>query len=154
VINLADLIIYDCSSNKNTVDKVLTSPITISNVKPYEPLDELEGYIIIDYTPDKDGYRTKNYAEYLGNYYFITDRELLIGGKMKLRLRMDVLMSFSASIKNCPAIASRSTIGNPYIFDPMIPTQSYEIVKTYDFGFEFQHNGTATDYCYVMVTFG
>lgn len=150
------MILYNCSDNRKNLNKTLTGGTQIETVKPYEPVSDLDGYVILDYNAD---YMNYNYAAYLNQFYFIEDRELLPGGKIKLKLHMDVLMSFQTDIRNCPAIAARSTIGNPYINDSMVPTQSYKLVKTYGFGdggFTYWSpiSGGAWNVVYLAVTAG
>lgn len=111
------MILYNVSDNPKKLNKTLGNGTEIQTITPYEPVSDLEGYVIVNYNAD---YMLKNYAAYLNDYYFITDRELLTGGKMKLHLRMDVLMSFQTDIKNCPCVVSRSeepNLQNSYIVD-------------------------------------
>lgn len=114
------MILYNVSDNPKKLNKTLGNGTEIQTITPYEPVSDLEGYVIVNYNAD---YMLKNYAEYLNDYYFITDRELLTGGKMKLHLRMDVLMSFKTGIVNCDCVLDRATDNyNAYIIDELRPT--------------------------------
>lgn len=156
------MILYNCNDNRKTINKTLGTPTVIQTITPYEPVSDLEGYVIVNYNAD---YMDMNYAAYLNSKYFIEDRELLTGGKMKLHLRMDVLETFKTDILACPAISERSNSGNPYISDPMIPTQSYKLYKTYyfknagnvisQFSYTSGAGGSSTwDPQYVLITVG
>ena len=113
------MILYNVSDNPKKLNKTLGNGTEIQTITPYEPVSDLEGYVIVNYNAD---YMLKNYAAYLNDYYFITDRELLTGGKMKLHLRMDVLMSFQTYIKNCDCVFERSeNLFNSYIVDEKQP---------------------------------
>jgi hypothetical protein len=128
------MILYNTTSNPKALNKDLTNSIQIETIKPYEPVSDLEGYVIVDYN---SAYENMNYAAYDNDYYFITDREKIIGGKMKLYLRMDVLMSFRNDIVNCPIVALRSEIAskhNAYIQDGLRVTYANREMDTFAIG--------------------
>lgn len=117
---MPDMILYNTTSNPKALNKDLTNSIEIQTINPYEPVSDLEGYVIVNYNSN---YENMNYAKYDNDYYFIVDREKMIGGKMKLYLRMDVLMSFQTGIKNCDCVFERSeNLFNNYIVDEKQPT--------------------------------
>lgn len=128
------MILYNTISNPKALNKDLTNIIQIETIKPYEPVSDLEGYVIIDYNSD---YENMNYAAYDNDFYFITDREKMIGGKMKLYLRMDVLMSFKTGIVNCPIVVLRSEVTskhNAYIQDGLRVTYADREMDTFAIG--------------------
>lgn len=132
--------LYNTTSNPKALTKNLTGGIQIQTINPYEALSDLDGYVIIAYNAD---YENINYAAYDGDYYFVTDREKLIGGKMKLYLHMDVLMSFKTDIENCPMVALRSemtTKHNAYIQDGLRVTYADRETVTFTLGnLEYGH---------------
>ena len=108
--------LYNTKSNPKALTKDLTGGIQIQTLNPYEALSDLDGYVIVEYNAN---YENINYAAYDGDYYFVTDREKLIGGKLKLYMHMDVLMSYKTDIESCPMVALRSemtTKHNAYMF--------------------------------------
>ena len=126
--------LYNTQSNPKALTKNLTGGIQIQTINPYEALSDLEGYVIVAYNAD---YENMNYAAYDGDYYFVTDREKLIGGKLKLYMRMDVLMSFKTGIEKCPMVALRSemtTKHNAYIQDGLRVTYEDRETVTYKLG--------------------
>ena len=128
------MILYNTTSNPKALNKDLTNSITIETIHPYEPVSDLEGYVIVNYNSN---YENMNYAAYDNDFYFITDREKMIGGKMKLYLRMDVLMSFSTDIVNCPIVVLRSEVAskhNAYIQDGLRVTYADREVDTFNIG--------------------
>jgi hypothetical protein len=113
------MILYNTTSNPKALNKDLTNGTNIETIKPYEPVSDLEGYVIVNYN---SAYENMNYAAYDNDFYFITDREKMIGGKMKLYLRMDVLRSFKDNIVNCDCVLDRATDNyNAYIVDELRP---------------------------------
>lgn len=116
---------YNYSGNPKIVDKTLGSAIaTASTLKPYRPVSDLKGEIILAYNA---ALYAANYALLDSKYYFITDRQVLPGGQMQFQLLTDVLMSYD--ISNVPIIPARNTeLNNPWIYDNMQPM---EVAKTH-----------------------
>lgn len=132
---------FTYAGNKNVLDKtsMLTQVGTTRSCTPYERVSNLEGYIIVDYNAN---FLNANYCKFLGKSYFISDRELMTGGKMKIYTEVDVLNSFNTNILVCPAISERSSIGDKYISDSMLSRKSWENVKNYVLGeFTYDVNG-------------
>lgn len=73
---------------------------------PYEALDDLNGYVIIDYDPNV---MTCNYAEYDSKKYFVTDRIRQPGQKLQVQLRVDSLSTYWTWIKQCRAVVRTTT---------------------------------------------
>lgn len=117
--------LYNSTDNPKTIGKTLTGGTAVSSVKPYEPISELTGSILIAYTGTKFDYNyisidfSNDETPHIRKY-FITDKELEIGGKMRLILKLDVLETFGADILKCPAVFDRTSktgIGNSKIKD-------------------------------------
>lgn len=128
------MILYNTTSNPKALNKDLTNGTNIETIHPYEPVSDLEGYVIVNYNST---YEDMNYAAYDNDFYFIVDREKMIGGKMKLYLRMDVLMSFSTGIVNCPIVVLRSEVTskhNAYIQDGLRVTYADREMDTFAIG--------------------
>ena len=105
------------------IDKVLSAtPDLVKNaVTPFEPLDELSGYIIMEYN---DIYKEMTMAGIGWKYYHITDRTALPGGRIRLDLSVDVLYTYSSGILATNAYCIRSenvAYQTPYIVDSNAP---------------------------------
>lgn len=97
------------TSDPKTAVKVFEGNAIEKTCTPYAELDDLNGYVIIDYTAAILDY---NYAEYGGKSYFITDRTRDIGGKMKVFLKVDSLSTYWNQIKECDAVVNTTTDSN------------------------------------------
>lgn len=67
-----------------------------------------------------DGFEKVNYAfiEQYKRYYFVTDIQPIVGGRLQITLKVDVLQSYADAIANTQAIIERSSsYGNSYIVD-------------------------------------
>jgi len=73
---------------------------------PYEALDDLNGFVIIDYDPNV---MECNYAEYDSKQYFVTDRIRQPGQKLQISLRIDSLSTYWDQIKTCQALLATTT---------------------------------------------
>lgn len=96
--------IYNISDAPNVVEKSLSSGTTITGVQPCEPCDFLNPSFIMD----------KSSAVLSGNYidcviegnplqrkYFITDKQLISGGRVLVSCAVDALTTYATSIKAC-----------------------------------------------------
>lgn len=106
-------------------DDTVAEPLrTLTTVIPYEPLSDLEGYLILEY----DSYVERaNYCYFEERYYFIKDREKLIGGKLRLTLRVDVLKTYEGSIGHIDVVCRRTalqSLQSQYIADPYAPVET------------------------------
>lgn len=116
---------YNYSGNPKVVYKTLGSALaTASTLKPYRPVSDLKGEIILAYNSTL---YASNYCLLDSKYYFITDRNVLPGGQMMFELLVDVLMSYD--ISDVPIIPARNTeLNNPWIYDSLQPM---EVAKTH-----------------------
>ena len=150
--------LFDYTGENITIDKkiggvlldstnysTLTGVLAVQSMTPYRPLSDLTGeitlaydatgfaanYVMINYGTDETPY-TKN--------YFVTDRQLLAGGKMLLTLRCDVLTTFRSGVRSIPVVCRRTACGlqSKYIFDENAPVQTKR---------EVCQNENATDMC-------
>lgn len=96
--------IYNVSDAPNVADKTLESGTTVTGVQPCEPCDFLNPSFIMN----------KSSAVLSGNYidcviegnplqrkYFITDKQLITGGRVLVSCTVDVLTTYASSIKAC-----------------------------------------------------
>ena len=115
-----NITLYSVSDDPNTLNKTLGTGSS-RNGTPYEPVNDLSGYVILDYTEDIENY---NYcAITIGNrkkYYTITSKSMEIGGNVRLNLNCDVLMTYQSEINNISGILSRTSTNdftNTYLQD-------------------------------------
>ena len=115
-----NVVLCNCPDPPNKLSKNTTTGTsgTIS-CTPYEPMSDLTGYIIIDWHGDYEGCNYLTMTETWGDeeepqtrttYYFITDIVKDIGGKMRLILRRDVLMTFKSDINNLDLHVTRCSL--------------------------------------------
>lgn len=96
-------------SDPKTAIKTFESDPIQKQCTPYEALDDLNGYVIIDYDPNVMGC---NYAEYDGKKYFVTDRIRQPGQKLQVKLRIDSLSTYWGQINQCQAMVRTSSASN------------------------------------------
>lgn len=85
---------------------------------PFEPLSDLKGKIILDYTAEADEANYCSITETSGGetpvtrtrYAFITDRIKGVGGRLTLVLDEDPLMTFKAGILKADILATRASV--------------------------------------------
>ena len=114
--------LYNTSSEKNRLSKVLTGEVTITGYLGEES-DVLNPAIIVGYNTSL---LSKNYCYIadFGRYYFITGFTI-INQEIVLFLHVDVLMTYKYDIKNSKARIVRSASNfDEYIIDDMIINES------------------------------
>lgn len=102
------MFLYKCVSDPNALVPNYTDKYPESEIitTPYEPLDDLNGYVILDYN---ESYNDYNKAELYGKYYTITSRVKDIGHKIRLNLTVDVMKTYENELKSCEVIVSRTS---------------------------------------------
>lgn len=111
------------------IDKALSAtPDLVKNaVTPFEPLDQLRGYVIMEYD---EIYYEMTMAGIGWKYYHITDRTALPGGRIRLDFMVDVLYTYRTDLMNCNVWCKRSAVKQtPYIPDALAPIESRMIVE-------------------------
>ena len=108
--------IYNNTSNKNVLNKNLTPVNTLSSCELTEESSAVNPVVTLDMNTS---IYNANYAyiAYYGRYYYIEDVTTLDGLRLRVRMRVDVLMSFKSGILSAPAVISR----NPWHFDLYLP---------------------------------
>lgn len=105
------MILYKCKSDPSALVPEYEEqypPTGEISTTPYEPLDDLNGYVILDYNEAYDDY---NKAQLYGKYYTITSREKDTGQRVRLNLTVDVMKTYADEIASCNVIVKRT--GSP-----------------------------------------
>lgn len=104
--------LYKISDPPFQLDKTLGTALRANiSCSPFEPLSDLKGKIILDYTAEAD---EANYCSITEGtrtrYAFITDRVKGVGGRLTLILDEDPLMTFKAGILEADILATRASV--------------------------------------------
>lgn len=114
--------LYKISDPPATLHKDITSngKLIRENIScsPFEPMGDLRGQIIIDYSFNADSANYCSITESSGGetpvirtrYAFITDRIKGVGGRLTLVLDEDPLMTFKAGILEADILATRASV--------------------------------------------
>ena len=100
--------LYKCANDPDTLNKTFSNASS-RNGTPYEPIDDLSGYVILDYTTDIESYNAASLT--IGSrtkYYTITSRAPETGHKVRVNLSCDVLATYETEIRNIGGILSRT----------------------------------------------
>lgn len=120
-----DVLFFDYGGDNRVINKPINDADPLASVqgaKPFEPLSPLTGQLLLEY--DATIYAA-NYAKFDGKYYFITDRELLTGGRMRLFCRVDVLKTYASAIGGLRVMCRRS--GLPIMQQQYLPDDRYPV---------------------------
>ena len=86
------------------------------------------------------------YLSSTNRYYFITDYEMMNGGIIALKLKCDVLMSFSQQIGNLQGLVLRNEFNStPYYIDEELPFLSGRIIERKEIANSVFKNNTFND---------
>lgn len=115
--------LYTTADDVNVMNKTLSAvtntPITCN---PTGDCNNENPVIILAYNAS---YLNANYAyiDTFGYYYYITEKTLLTGGRIRLTLAVDALYTCRSQIANCKCLAIRSeSEGKPSaVVDNMLP---------------------------------
>lgn len=104
--------LYKISDPPFTLKKNLGTALRANiSCSPFEPMGDLKGNIIIDYSAEAD---EANYCSIVEGtrtrYAFITDRVKGVGGRLTLVLDEDPLMTFKAGILEADILATRASV--------------------------------------------
>lgn len=118
---------YNNSSDNNVLNKSISST-TSKTVVFKEDVDLIEPVIVLQ---NDSNVQNSNYMQMLGRYYYITSIECLPGNLLKVRAKVDALMSYKDQIKSNSAIITRNANNvNTYIPDNKMKITSYTTVNT------------------------
>lgn len=113
---------YNVSAAPNELEKDLGEGTVINTCHPVEPCDYLNPSFIMDKSAAT---QSANYCQIgapLKRYYFITDTQLLTGGRVLVSCAVDVLKTYADKIKNCIGTFTRSEYPvSRYIHDNKFP---------------------------------
>lgn len=129
--------LYKCSDDPKKLYKTYGSEL-VRNGTPYKPVDDLSGYVILEYTTDIETYNAAS-LEWGGKtkYYTITSIQADTGNKVIVNLYEDVLKTFETEIGNLYAIVARTSnknVYNSYLPDQKLVMQSNLLCQNYAFG--------------------
>lgn len=119
---------YHYTGDNKVVNKTLTDMTSAVTLAPYEPLDELRGYIIVSPT-----YEAYNYVKIGNIYYFVTGRTFDTAGRLRIELREDVLMTLKSQLYALDCIFERVTTTDlmQAAIPDNLPVQSYKMTTEY-----------------------
>ncbi len=121
------LTLYKCTSENQRVDK--SSYLGSGSSFTFSFKDESSAFEPSILISTATNITDKNYAyiDTLGRYYYITDITLVRAGLYRVKLHVDVLMTYRTQIKACSAVCSRQENRyNLYLDDPEFKTYNYE----------------------------
>ena len=112
--------LYINKSDPRKVYKNITQNGTTRAIQLLEPCSIESPVVIVQMDSDILGSNYAYIADF-GRYYYITDKTIIEGNKVRLSLKCDVLQTFFNSCGNSPIIAKRSSSHPDYrIADPRI----------------------------------
>lgn len=118
---------YNNSSDNNVLNKSISST-TSKTVVFKEDVDLIEPVIILQ---NDSNVQNSNYMQMLGRYYYITSIECMPGNLLKVKAKVDVLMSYKDQIRSNSAIITRNANNvNTYISDNKMKITAYTTVNT------------------------
>lgn len=138
--------LYKCSDDPKKLYKTYGSE-SVRNGTPYKPVDDLSGYVILEYTADIETYNAAS-LEWGGKtkYYTITSIQADIGNKVIVNLYEDVLKTFETEIGDLYVVVARTSnksVYNSYLPDQKLVMQSNLLCQNYAFGegaFTYDHS--------------
>lgn len=143
---------FQFDGDKTCVDKQLTPVGAPTTIKPYRPLNDLEGTIVVS-----DDFQTANYVKMViagkEKAFYIRSRTIDTAGRMTCLLYEDVLATHSDWIKSQKALLLRSyAYGNDYL-PAGYPTLGYnKVTQNSSFSLDYGKGGTAPKF--ILVTAG
>ena len=94
------------AGDPDTIGKQLGTALHMAVCAPFEPIDDLNVRLIMDYSAELD---SCTYVIADGRCYFITSRQRLTGGRIALYCAIDVLETHSAGINALDCIIKRTS---------------------------------------------
>lgn len=131
----------DCPITVLDKTSLLSNQAQAVTIEPYEPIDDLRGYIITSSTYDDDNYVKIDSVAGKDRYYFVTGRELMTAGRCKIMLEEDVLMTWHSVIEDTECVISRTGNSGWKDMGNDIPLMSYSIISDDAFSTELEITG-------------
>lgn len=97
---------YHYSGDPDTLGKQLGTALHTAVCAPFEPIDDLNARLIMDYSASLD---SCTYVIADGRNYFITTRQRLTGGRIALDCAIDVLDTYITEINALDCIIKRTS---------------------------------------------
>lgn len=97
---------FHYSGDPDTLGKQLGTALHTAVCAPFEPVDDLNVRLIMDYSAALD---SCTYVIADGRCYFITSRQRLTGGRIALYCAIDVLETYSTEINALDCIIKRTS---------------------------------------------
>lgn len=145
---------YKVTDDPKKIDKTLGTPIGTAQGYPLDPtaiVDLLNPTIVVEYNT---AFLNANYC-YIDTFdrYYWCSFGVNTAGRTVVECRIDYLMSFAASIKNCPATIVRAELSSPtYVPDKELPIDPNRIwIEGHDLDGE-QVLFPDTYYPYLLIT--
>lgn len=132
------LTLYKCTSENQRVDK--SSYLGSGSTYTFSFKDESSAFEPTVLISTSENITNKNYAyiDTLGRYYYVTDITLVRAGLYRVKLHVDVLMTYRSEIKACSAVLARQeSVNNIYLDDPEFKVYNYKQVDCYNFSSPF-----------------
>jgi len=144
-----DIKFYQNTSDKRVINKVLNNEYALTGCELIEPSSAIDPEIIISRTPGLYQYNYC-YIPYFSRYYYITDMVDIDGARMKIKLHVDVLMSFATQILACNVNSRR----NEKAFDLYLPDDRPVESRYIKFSKNFPHSFNDETGSYILITVG
>lgn len=105
--------LYTCTDDPRKLDKTITAIGTAITAEPTEDCSIINPRLILTYNSSRLPCNYFYISDF-GRYYFVTGMTVMPGGLIDLTGKIDVLKTYSASIKACDATIIRSeSVGGP-----------------------------------------
>ena len=127
------IVLYNNYSDKRYVSKNIVSIKSYTCVVK-EPCNITNPVVILKY--DKSISNSNYcYLDEFKRYYYITNIQLVTGGRVELTLNCDVLMSFNGNIRQLECVIERQEfLNNPQIIDNELPIRSERLISHKNIG--------------------
>lgn len=125
-----------CTDDNRVVSKTYTTLGTYTGMFPKEDLDIMHPVIDVTYNSIENLMTTANYMyiSELNRYYYITNKSLLIGNKIRLEGNIDILNTYKEYILNLNTLIVRQeNCGITYTVDDKLPLYPIRGVTAYRF---------------------
>ena len=118
---------YNNASDNNVLNKNITSTASATVVFK-EPVDLIEPVLVVN---NNSNIIASNYMQMLGRYYYISSIDCMPGNLLRVKAKVDPLMSWKDAIKSNNAIITRNAGNvNTYLNDSKMKITAYTTVNT------------------------
>ena len=118
---------YNNASDNNVLNKNIASTASATVVFK-EPVDLIEPVLVVN---NNSNILASNYMQMLGRYYYISSIDCMPGNLLRVKAKVDPLMSWKDAIKSNNAIITRNAGNvNTYLNDSKMKITAYTTVNT------------------------